>query len=124
MLGSSKITAFVGVRDPERAKAFYRDTLGLKLVSEQLPFALVFDGGGGMLRVTIVPKVSAASYTVLGWSVADIASTVKGLEAAGVRFQRYEGMKQDELGVWTSPSGARVAWFQDPDGNVLSVTQH
>ena len=124
MLGSSKITAFVGVRDPERAKAFYRDTLGLKLVSEQLPFALVFDGGGAMLRVTIVPKVVAASYTVLGWSVADIAATVRGLEAAGIRFQRYEGMKQDDLGVWTSPSGARVAWFQDPDGNVLSVTQH
>ena|SRR5690242_11103337 len=123
-LGSASIAAFVGVSDPERAKTFYRDTLGLKLVSEELPYALVFDCQGTMLRVTIVPKVKAAGYTVLGWLVKDIAAMAERLQAAGVEFQRYQGMKQDKLGVWTSPSGARVAWFQDPDGNLLSISQH
>jgi catechol 2,3-dioxygenase-like lactoylglutathione lyase family enzyme len=124
MLDSCKISAFVGVADSDRAKAFYRDTLGLKLVSEELPFALVFDCQGTMLRVTIVPKVKAAGYTVLGWLVKDVESIAKKLQKAGVQFQRYEGMTQDKLGIWTSPSGARIAWFQDPDGNLLSISQH
>ena len=115
--------AFVGVRDAARAKKFYRDTLGLRLASEELPFALVFDVQGTMLRVTIVADVATAQYTVLGWQVADVAATVKGLQKAGVAFQRYKGIKQDELGIWKSPSGARIAWFQDPDGNLLSLTQ-
>jgi catechol 2,3-dioxygenase-like lactoylglutathione lyase family enzyme len=115
--------AFAGVRDPERAKAFYRDTLGLQLVNEQLPFALVFDAQGIMLRVSIVEQVAAAPYTVLGWEVPDIAAAVKELGDAGVGFERFEGMKQDNLGVWKSPGGARVAWFKDPDGNLLSLTQ-
>ncbi len=124
MLGSSEIVAFIGVRDAERAKTFYRDTLGLRLVSEELPFALVFDAQGVMLRVTIVPEVAAARYTVLGWKVADIAATVRTLQQGGVQFQRYAPkMGQDELGIWTAPGGARIAWFQDPDGNLLSVTQ-
>lgn len=123
MLSSSTLTAFVGVKDPDRAKKFYRDTLGLKLTSEQLPFALVFNCQDTALRVTIVPKVVAAPYTVLGWQVPDIAAAVTRLQAAGIQFQRYSGMKQDDLGVWQSPSGARVAWFQDPDGNLLSITQ-
>jgi catechol 2,3-dioxygenase-like lactoylglutathione lyase family enzyme len=122
-LRSQKIMAFVGVRDPERAKTFYRDTLGLELVNEQLPFALVFDAHGIMLRVSIVQEVAAAPYTVLGWEVPDIAAAVKELAGAGVEFERYEKMKQDELGIWTSPSGARIAWFKDPDGNLLSLTQ-
>ncbi len=122
-LGSEKIMAFVGVRDPQRAKAFYRDTLGLDLVEEQLPFALVFDAHGIMLRVTIVEKPAAAPYTVLGWEVPDIAAAVKELAGAGVKFERFEKMGQDELGIWTSPSGARIAWFKDPDGNLLSLTQ-
>lgn len=124
MLATSSIVAFVGVRDAGRAKAFYHDTLGLKLLHEQLPFALVFDCHGTMLRVTPVREVAAAPYTVLGWQVADIEATVKGLQAAGVRFQRYEQIQQDDLGIWTAPGGARVAWFQDPDGNLLSVTQY
>jgi catechol 2,3-dioxygenase-like lactoylglutathione lyase family enzyme len=122
-LRSRKIMAFAGVRDPERAKAFYRDTLGLQLVNEQLPFALVFDAQGIMLRVSIVEQVAAAPYTVLGWEVPDIAAAVKELGDAGVGFERFEGMKQDNLGVWKSPGGARVAWFKDPDGNLLSLTQ-
>ena len=122
-LRDRKIMAFAGVRDADRAKAFYRDTLGLNLVEEQLPFALVFDAHGIMLRVTIVEKPAAASYTVLGWDVPDIAMTVKELADAGVKFERYDKMGQDELGIWTSPSGARVAWFKDPDENLLSLTQ-
>jgi catechol 2,3-dioxygenase-like lactoylglutathione lyase family enzyme len=115
--------AFVGVRDPERAKAFYRDTLGLHLVTEQLPFALVFDAHGIMLRVSIVQEVAAAPYTVLGWEVPDIAAAVEELTSAGVAFERFPGMNHDKLGVWKSPGGAHVAWFKDPDGNLLSLTQ-
>ncbi|HEY1239477.1 MAG TPA: VOC family protein [Bryobacteraceae bacterium] len=124
MLGSSKLAGFVGVRDPERAKAFYRDTLGLKLVREELPFALVFDCQGTMLRVSIVREVVAAPYTVLGWEVTDITAMAGKLAAAGVKFQHYTGLPQDELGIWTAPGGARIAWFQDLDGNLLSISQH
>ena len=122
VLGSCKIMAFVGVCDADRAKAFYRDTLGLHLVSED-GFALAFDAFGIMLRVSIVPKVAVAPYTVLGWQVPDVAASVKGLTAAGVKFERFKGMDQDKLGIWRAPSGAMVAWFKDPDGNLLSVTQ-
>jgi catechol 2,3-dioxygenase-like lactoylglutathione lyase family enzyme len=118
------LIAFVATRDPARAKEFYRDTLGLRLVTEQLPFALVFDAHGTMLRVTIVNKLTTADYTVLGWQVPDIVVAAKALQKAGVRFERYPGMEQDELGVWTSPGGAKVAWFKDPDGNTLSISEH
>jgi catechol 2,3-dioxygenase-like lactoylglutathione lyase family enzyme len=124
VLGSRKIMAFIGTRDAGRAKAFYRDALGLRLVSEELPFALVFDALGTMLRVSIVQDVAAAKYTVLGWEVPDIVEAVKDLQKAGVRLEHFEGFKgQDELGIWKSPSGARVGWFKDPDGNLLSITQ-
>ena len=123
MLGSEKLVAFVAARDLPRAREFYRDTLGLRLVSED-QFALVFDGGGTMLRVTRVPEPVSAAYTVLGWHVRDIASTAKRLQEAHVVLERYPGMPQDGLGIWTSPSGARVAWFKDPDGNTLSITQY
>ena len=123
VLGADKIVAFVATRDTDRARAFYRDTLGLHLVAEQLPFALVFDANGTTLRVTIVHEIVVAPYTVLGWEVADIAATARKLADAGVKLERFPGMSQDESGVWTSPGGARVAWFKDPDGNVLSVTE-
>jgi len=125
MLSASKLTAFVGVRDPDRAKQFYLDTLGLTLVSEELPFALVFDADGTTLRVTIVQNVAAAPYTVLGWQVADIAETLKSLQQRGVHFERFPGLNdQHELGIWTAPGGTQVAWFKDPDGNLLSIAQH
>jgi catechol 2,3-dioxygenase-like lactoylglutathione lyase family enzyme len=114
--------AFVATRDPSRAKKFYRDTLGLPLVSED-EFALVFDATGAMLRVTRVQELAAAKYTVLGWRVRNIVQTAKDLRKAHVTLERYPGMHQDELGIWNSPSGARVAWFKDPDGNTLSITQ-
>jgi len=122
MLGSQKLVAFVATRDPARAKEFYRDTLGLHLVSED-EFALVFDAAGTMLRVTRVQELTAAKYTVLGWQVQDIVRTAKQLQRARVALERYPGMQQDELGIWRSPSGAKVAWFKDPDGNTLSITQ-
>jgi catechol 2,3-dioxygenase-like lactoylglutathione lyase family enzyme len=122
MLKNAKIMAFTGTRDAVRAKSFYGDQLGLTLVEEN-SFALVFDAAGTMLRVTNVPDLTPAQYTVLGWAVPDITATVRELAAKGVAFARYPGMVQDSDGVWTSPAGARVAWFADPDGNVLSLTQ-
>ena len=122
MDSSFKLVAFVGTRDAGRARDFYRDLLGLKLVSED-GFALVFDVNGTMLRVTMVPELVPAKFTVLGWQVPDIEAGVRRLQQAGVTFERYD-FPQDDLGIWTSPSGARVAWFKDPDGNVLSLSQH
>jgi catechol 2,3-dioxygenase-like lactoylglutathione lyase family enzyme len=123
-LGSSKLVGFVATRDAARAKAFYRDRLGLRLVSED-SFAVVFDANGTMLRVTPVREIALAQYTVLGWEVTDIVAKAKELTKAGVKFERFEAfMKQDELGIWDAPGGARVAWFKDPDGNLLSISQH
>jgi len=122
MLGSSRVVAFVATAAPARAKAFYANTLGLSLVSED-SFALVFDAGGTMLRVSIVQEVRPAGYTVLGWMVPDIGVAVRDLAQRGVRFQRHDGLEQDAQGIWTAPGGARVAWFHDPDGNILSLTQ-
>jgi len=122
MLGPEKLVAFVATRDSARAKGFYRDILGLRLASED-QFALVFDAGGTMLRIARVPELAPAKYTVLGWQVRDIVQTAKRLQQASVALERFPGMQQDELGIWNSPSGARVAWFKDPDGNTLSITQ-
>jgi catechol 2,3-dioxygenase-like lactoylglutathione lyase family enzyme len=123
-LSEQSMIGFVATSNPERAKMFYRDTLGLSLVSEEMPFALVFDAHGTMLRVTIVDKVMTAGYTVLGWQVPDIVAAAKTLSQTGVRFERYAGMAQNEFGIWSSPGGASVAWFKDPDGNTLSISQH
>lgn len=122
MLGSSKIMAFAATQNPDRARAFYRDILGLKLVGDD-SFALVFDANGTMLRVQIVQEVTPYRYTTLGWQVLDIAAVASQLQSAGVQLERFEWFTQDELGIWTSPGGARVGWFKDPDGNLLSVTQ-
>jgi len=122
MLKSRPIVAFVATTNPKRAKAFYAKTLGLRLVSED-GFALAFDAGGTMLRVAIVHTLQPAGYTVLGWIVPDIAKAVRDLVNRGVTFQRFEWMSQDDLGIWSSPSGARVAWFTDPDSNTLSLTE-
>jgi catechol 2,3-dioxygenase-like lactoylglutathione lyase family enzyme len=124
ILGGGKLVAFVPTTDPVRARAFYEDVLGLRLVEDAKPFAQVFDANGTMLRVTTVQEHHPAAFTVLGWEVESIESTVEQLTAAGIVFQRYAGLNDsDPLGIWTSPSGARIAWFHDPDGNVLSLTQ-
>lgn len=123
MLAASKVVAFLATGDAARAKAFYGEVLGLRLLSED-GFAVVFDAQGTMLRVAIVQEVVPAPYTVLGWDVPDITAIVRGLDAAGVVFERYAWLKQDELGIWNAPGGGKVAWFKDLDGNVLSVSQH
>jgi catechol 2,3-dioxygenase-like lactoylglutathione lyase family enzyme len=119
---SATLIAFAATANPERARDFYGKTLGLKLASED-PFAIVFHANGVMLRVQKVPKVVQTGYTMLGWLVKDIRAELNALATNGVQFERFEGMGQDELGIWASPSGAKIAWFKDPDGNVLSLTE-
>ena len=122
MLQAGEVIAFAASADLLRARVFYEQVLGLR-VAEQNEFACVFDANGTMLRVTAVAEVARPGYTVLGWRVADIAVTARGLAGRGVLFLRYDGMEQDENGVWTTPGGDKVAWFADPDGNVLSLSQ-
>src|SRR3954451_15431502 len=122
MLTANDVVAFAATTDLTSARAFYEDVLGLPLV-DQSPYACVFDAHGTMLRVTAVAEVAHPGYTVLGWRVTDMSKTVRGLESLGVVFARYEGMDQDAQGVWTSPNGDRIAWFTDPDRNVLSLTE-
>jgi catechol 2,3-dioxygenase-like lactoylglutathione lyase family enzyme len=123
MLSSAKIMAFVSTTNSDRARAFYRDTLGLKMISED-GFALVFDCGGTKLRVALAQEVTPAKYTVLGWEVKDVRRTVLDLKKAGIACEIYGFFKQDELGIWTAPGGTLVAWFKDPEGNLLSVSSH
>ena len=122
MLTTSDLIAFASTTDLARAQRFYEDVLGLRLV-EQNAYACVFDANGTMLRITAVAEVARPGYTVLGWRVADIRQSVAQLESRGVMFARYDGMGQDAQGVWTTPSGDRIAWFRDPDENVLSLTE-
>ena len=120
---SAKVITFIVTRDRDGAKRFYGETLGFKQTHED-PFAVVFDLNGTMLRISTVPDHKPPVHTVLGWDIPDIVSTVKALRSKGVQFNVYPGFGQDELGIWTAPaSGDRVAWFHDPDGNNLSVTQ-
>jgi catechol 2,3-dioxygenase-like lactoylglutathione lyase family enzyme len=122
VLGDNDLVAFVGSRDLAAAEAFYGGTLGLAPIASD-SFAAVFDANGTTLRVSRVEEVAPALYTVLGWAVPDIAGAVEALRARGVSFERYEGLEQDEAGVWTAPDGTCVAWFADPDGNLLSLSQ-
>jgi predicted enzyme related to lactoylglutathione lyase len=118
----SKVMSFVATLNPARSRTFYEETLGLTFMSDE-PFALVFEANGSMLRVMKVHELLPAKHTVLGWEVQDIRAAIEELGKRGVRFDRYEGLSQDDLAIWTSPSGAKVAWFKDPDGNTLSLTQ-
>ncbi len=122
MLDVGDLVAFVSATDLSRAREFYGRVLGLRVV-EQNDFACVFDANGTMLRVTAVAEVAHPGYTVLGWRVADIAATIRELTANGVTFTRYDNLNQDHSGVWTTPGGDKVAWFTDPDGNNLSITE-
>ena len=122
MLSDKKLKAFVPTVKPNEAKLFYKDILGLKLLSQD-NFALEFDANGTLLRVTIVPDLQPHPFTVLGWNVDDIVSVIKQLNDKNVICERYEFLEQDNLGIWTSPNGSKVAWFKDPDGNVLSLTE-
>ena len=125
VLGSADVVAFVPTRNPKKARRFYEKVLGLEFRDED-SFASVFSANGVMLRVADVSSVrnfKPAPYTILGWRVDSVESAVAALRARGVRFQRFAGMGQNRAGIWTSPSGAKVAWFKDPDGNTLSITE-
>jgi catechol 2,3-dioxygenase-like lactoylglutathione lyase family enzyme len=121
MLGGSPFIAFIPVRDVDAARTFYERVLGLEVL-EATPFALVLDAGGTKLRVTPVPDLIVQPFAIAGWQVRDLDATVRTLSERGVSFRRYDGMVQDDAGIWTAPSGDRVAWFGDPDGNTLSLT--
>jgi catechol 2,3-dioxygenase-like lactoylglutathione lyase family enzyme len=122
MLNSRQIVAFVPTKHVNEARTFYKDVLGLRFVSED-SFALVFDANGTMLRVSIVPDFKPQAFTILGWQVPNIQEAVSDLHAKGVTFEHFGFAEQDVQGIWSAPGGAKVAWFKDPDGNVLSLTQ-
>ena len=123
MLGSTPLVAFVPITDPQKARAFYEGVLGLKFVKDD-GFALVLDANGIMIRAAKMKEFTPAQFTILGWQVSDIEHVVRGLAEKGVHFEVFGFFKQDGLGIWTSPTGDKVAWFKDPDGNTLSVSQH
>jgi len=124
MLTTNDVMAFVATAKSEEAVMFYRDRLGLRMVGET-EFALEFEAGElpTLLRIQKVSEVVPAPYTALGWKVEKLADEVEALGKRGIVFERFEGLEQNELGIWQSPSGARIAWFKDPDGNVLSLSQ-
>jgi catechol 2,3-dioxygenase-like lactoylglutathione lyase family enzyme len=122
MLADKELKAFVPTLKPDSARSFYKDILGLELLSED-NYALEFNANGTLLRVIIVQELKPQAFTVLGWNVSDIAATIKSLNKKDIVCENYDFLDQDNLGVWTSPGGSKVAWFKDPDGNVLSLTQ-
>jgi predicted enzyme related to lactoylglutathione lyase len=121
-LGTADLIAFVPTKDMGKARPFYEKTLGLPMEGES-PVACAFRANGVLLRVIVVEQLTPFPFTLLGWSVEDIKATVAALTTRGVAFDRFEGVEQDELGIWRSPGGAQVAWFKDPDANTLSLTQ-
>lgn len=122
MLGTTNIVAFVPTRDSAKARTFYEDVLGLRFVKDD-GFALVLDANGIMVRIAKA-EFKPAPFTILGWQVTGIEKVVAALQEKGVHFERFGFFEQDSLGIWTAPSGDKVAWFKDPDGNILSVSQH
>ena len=122
MLADKELKAFVPTLKPDKAKLFYKDVLGLKFLSGD-KYALEFEANGILLRVIIVPDLKPQEFTVLGWNVSDIISTIKSLNKKGVFCEKYDFMDQDKFGVWKSPGGSKVAWFKDPVGNILSLTE-
>lgn len=122
MLADSKLQSIIWTSRINEAETFYRDVLGLPLRG-RADGALVFDAGGGDLRVSPVPSTEPSVHTVLGFSVNDVDAIIASLVARGITFERFEGFPHAENGAVMTPDGARVAWFRDPDGNLLSVVQ-
>ena len=123
MLTDQKLKAFVPTTDAAKAKHFYKDILGLQLLSAD-DYGMEFDANGTLLRVTTVRELHPHPFTVLGWKVVDIASVIKELNSKGIVFERYEFLQQDESGIWHAPGGTKVAWFKDTDGNLLSLDEN
>ena len=123
MLGSHKIMAFAPTLDANKARTFYEGVLGLRVLSQD-NFAIALDANGIMLRVTNVPAgFKPQPFTVLGWEVPDVAQSVSELKRKGICFESYGLPTQDAEGIWTAPGGSKIAWFKDPDGNILSIAQ-
>jgi catechol 2,3-dioxygenase-like lactoylglutathione lyase family enzyme len=123
MLGKTNIVAFVPVKDADKTRAFYEGILGLRFIKDD-GFALVFDANGIMVRAAKMKDFTPAQFTILGWQVTGIEKFAADLRSKGVHFEIFGFFKQDELGIWTAPTGDKVAWFKDPDGNILSVSEH
>jgi catechol 2,3-dioxygenase-like lactoylglutathione lyase family enzyme len=123
MLQSGKLVGFVPATDYEKARDFYVGKLGFEFISLD-QFALAVKVGGHMIRITKMPNFAPLQGTILGWEVGDIEAVVGWLKNRGVAVEKYPFVQDQELGIWTAPGGARIAWFKDPDGNVLSVSQH
>ncbi len=123
MLGKTDIIAFVPITDSEKARGFYEGVLGLRFIKDD-GFALVLEANGIMIRAAKMKEVTPAQFTILGWQVTKIENVVRALQQKGVHFEIFGFFKQDDLGIWTAPTGDKVAWFKDPDGNILSVSEH
>jgi catechol 2,3-dioxygenase-like lactoylglutathione lyase family enzyme len=123
MLAASKVVGFVPTKDSKAAREFYEKKLGLEFVGDD-QFALVMKAGETTIRIAKGAKFTPAGYTVLGWEVKDIVAVVGWLAKRGVTFEKYPFVQDQERGIWTAPNGDKVAWFKDPDGNILSVSQH
>ncbi len=123
MLSSAHMIGFLLTKDYDRARAFFEGKLGFQFVSVD-QFALAMRAGGNMIRISKVPDFAPARNKVLGWEVTEIEAAVAWLKERGVSFGKYPFIQDPELGIWTTPSGDKVAWFKDPDGNVLSISQH
>ena len=124
MLAQAQLIGFIPTIDSVGARHFYVDTLGLTFVSDD-PFAIIVRSGNTDIRISRVESFNPSPHTILGWKVPDIEAAVRQFVAAGITFERYPFLKQDANGTWSAPDGAaKVAWFKDPDGNVLSISQH
>ena len=120
MITAGKLIGFVPTKDAKRSRDFYEGKLGLQFVSDD-PYALVMQSGDNMIRIAKGATFTPAQYTVMGWEVTDIEASVKWLNERGVTFEKYPFVQDRELGIWTTPNGDKVAWFKDPDGNILSI---
>ncbi|MGC1389654.1 MAG: VOC family protein [Bacteroidales bacterium] len=116
-----RIKAFVSTTQPDKARDFYKEKLGLKYLSED-SYGIEFEANGTHLRISFVEKLTPQPFTILGWNTTDIVSTIRLFNKKGISFERYTFIEQDDLGIWTAPGGTRVAWFKDPDGNLLSIS--
>lgn len=123
MLSESEVMGFIPTKDAAKARAFYEGKLGLRFISDD-SFALVVESRGTIIRISKVENFTPFTFTILGWRVKNIEEDVRNLSSQGVSFRRFPGLDQNELGIWTSPDSTKVAWFQDPDGNLLSLSQH
>jgi catechol 2,3-dioxygenase-like lactoylglutathione lyase family enzyme len=123
MLAAGKMIGFIPTTDYDKARAFYEGKLGFEFISLD-QFALVMSAGGHMIRIVKLPNFTPLQATILGWQVGDIVAVAKWLAERGVTLEKYPFVQDQELGIWTTPTGDKVAWFKDPDANILSISQH